>query len=256
MYIKKEYICGNLTEVELYHKGNYGAPGKTRGKKKKPSTEEMKKANEINRKKTLRRLINTNFKAGDIHLILTYAKENRPNPEESKEYLDKFIRTLSRRYKKHGEQFKWVKVTEYKNKAIHHHMIINCPDSWDPSKDIASIWTRGRPKQTRLDGSGNYSQLAEYLIKETSKSFSEDDSPQKLAFSHSRNLKKPTVHKKTVRAGTWKKIPTPKKGYYILPDSIYEGINQITGHRYRYYTMLKIQEDDRTKRSGKKVRDG
>ena len=146
-------------------------------------------------------------------------------------------------------------MTEYHNKAIHHHLIINCPDSWDPSKDISSIWTRGRPKQVRLDGTGNYSQLAEYLIKETEKTFSEEGSPQKLAFSHSRNLKKPTVHKRTVRSGSWKKMPVPKKGWYILPDSIYDGINPVTGHEYRYYTMMKIPED-RRKRAGRKVRDG
>lgn len=255
MYIKNEYVCGQLIEVELHHKGNYGAPGKSREKRGKHSTDQVKRVNEQHRKKTLRRLINTNFSPGDIHLVLTYAKDQRPSPEESKKYLDSFITALRKRYKKHGEQFKWVKVTEYHNKAIHHHMIINCPDSWDPSKDISSIWTRGRPRQTRLDGSGNYSQLAEYLIKETSKTFDEEGSPQKLAYSHSRNLKKPTVHKKTVKAGAWKRIPTPKKGFYILPDSIYEGINPITGHAYRYYTMIKLPEDKR-KYAGKKVRDG
>lgn len=250
MYTKKEYHCRDLIEIEMYRSANYGAPGKKRGKKKKATPEEIRAGNERTARKKLRRLINTNFEQGDIHLILTYQKELRPTPQESKRILRNFKDALARRYKKHGKVFKWILVTEYKNKAIHHHMIINSPDGYDPSKDIAAIWTRGRPKETRLDDSGNYSQLADYLIKETEKTFREEDSPQKARYSHSRNLLEPKVRKKTVRAKSWKKISIPK-GFVLLPDTFYEGINPVTGYRFREYTLQKIPI-----RKGKETRGG
>ena len=255
MYEKKEYICGKVTFVEKHRKGNYGAPGKKREKRNAPTPQEVMEQNDRNRRKRLERIVNTNFGPGDIHLTLTYAKEQRPDPAEAKKCLDRFIGILGRRYKKHVEEFKWIKVTEYRNKAIHHHLLINCPDSWDPSKDISSIWTRGRPKQTRLDDSGDYTQLADYLIKETEKTFREEDNPSRLAYSTSRNLKKPKVLKKDLPSGRWKRIPTPRKGYYIIPDSIIEGVNPVTGYEYQYYTMVRLPEDKR-RRAGKKVRDG
>lgn len=242
MYEKKEFHCGDLIEVEMHHKGNYGAPGQKREKKKKATPEEIRAGNERNARKKLRRLINTNFGPGDIHLVLTYQKELRPTPEEAKKILRNFRDKLARRYKKNGAAFKWVLVTEYKNKAIHHHMILNCPEGYDPSKDIASIWRRGRPKQTRLDDSGNYSQLAEYLIKETEKTFREETSLQKQRFSHSRNLKEPKVRKKNVRAKVWSRRIWIPKGYFMLPDSFYEGLNPVTGHRFREYTLQKLPE--------------
>lgn len=249
MYEKKEFHCGDLIEVEMHHKGNYGAPGKRREKKKKATQEEIRAGNERNARKKLRRMINTNFRQGDIHLVLTYQKELRPTPEESKKILRNFKDALARRYKKNGEEFKWILVTEYKNKAIHHHMIVNSPEGYDPSKDIAALWKRGRPKETRLDDSGNYSQLADYLIKETEKTFREEESPMKARYSHSRNLKEPVVKKKTVRAKSWKKVSVPK-GYYLLTDSFFEGINPVTGHRYREYTLQKIPIRGKEKRGG------
>lgn len=241
MYTKKEYHCKGLIEVEMYRSGNYGAPGRKRAKKKKATPDEIRAANERTAKKKLRRLINTNFEQGDIHLILTYKKELRPTPEESRKIIRNFRDKLARRYKSHGKVFKWILVTEYKNKAIHHHMIVNSPDGYDPSKDIAAIWTRGRPKETRLDDSGNYSQLADYLIKETEKTFREEESPMKARYSHSRNLKEPKVRKKTIRAKSWGKISIPK-GYVLLPETFYEGINPVTGFLYREYVVKKLVE--------------
>jgi len=239
MYIKKEYHCRDLIEIELHHQGNYGAPGKKREKKRKATPEEIRAGNERNARKRLRRLINTNFGPGDIHLVLTYQKELRPTPEESKRILRNFKDALGRRFKKQGKEFKWILVTEYKNKAIHHHMIVNSPEGYDPSKDIASLWKRGRPRSTRLDDSGNYSQLADYLVKETEKTFREEDTPQKARYSHSRNLKEPSVKKKTVRAKKWRKLKVPK-GFFLIPGSLYEGVNPVTGHLYREYVLQRL----------------
>ena len=40
----------------------------------------------------------------------------------------------------------------------------------------------------------------------------------------------------------WKSEPKPKKGYYI--SQIHEGINPVTGYKYRRYTMIRLKEGD------------
>ena len=36
----------------------------------------------------------------------------------------------------------------------------------------------------------------------------------------------------------WQEEPKPRKGYYIA--RIHEGINPVTGYKYRHYTMIRI----------------
>ena len=63
-----------------------------------------------------------NFKATeDYHLVLTYKKNNRPTPEQAKKYLKNFIQNMRNAYRRLDEELKYILVTEYENKAIHHH---------------------------------------------------------------------------------------------------------------------------------------
>lgn len=240
-YIKKEYICGDVIEVEKIHTGRYGAPGQRRQKKKKPTREEVAKQNEINAVKRLRRKMNCNFGPGDYHMTLTYKKELRPEPPGARNILSQFLKKLRAVYKKHGADLKYIVTTEYKSKAIHHHLVINNVEQVNVTSQVASLWKFGRPKFTVLDDTGDYSQLADYFIKETGKSFREDDNPNKTRYSCSRNLREPVVRKKILLARSWRKEPRPKEGWYIDKNSFYEGVNPVTGYRYQYYTMRRIK---------------
>lgn len=40
----------------------------------------------------------------------------------------------------------------------------------------------------------------------------------------------------------WKREVKPKKGYYIV--DLYEGINPVTGYKYRRYTMIRLKEGE------------
>lgn len=242
-HIKMEYVCGDVIEVEKYHTARYGSPGKSRQKKEKATPLEIEKRNEWNALKKLRRLINCNFGPDDYHLILTYRKEERPTPEEARNIINRFFRKLRTEFKKNGEQFKWILTTEYKSKAIHHHIIVNGSDNFNVVKAIRRYWTYGRPKLVPLDDSREYSKLAEYFVKETANSFREKDNPNKSRYQCSRNLKKPEVHKKIMKRSEWAAEPKPKKGYYILKDTIIEGVNPVTGYRYQSYSMKKLRKE-------------
>lgn len=241
-YIQDTYYLKNSIEIEKKHTGKYGAPGQKREKKKRATKEEIQKQNQRNAEKKLRRIINANFAVDDLHIVLTYRKEHRPSPGEAKKELRNFFERVRRAYRNYNTELKYIVCTEYRNKAIHHHIIMNdlIAGPMTTTKIIRQAWTRGRPKFTLLDDTGEYKDLAEYIIKETSETFREDDNPNKLRYSCSRNLIRPVPERKIISAKTFSKEPKPQKGYYIDKNSIYEGINPVTGFRYQYYTMIKL----------------
>lgn len=241
-YIKKEYICGDVIEVEKIHSGRYGAPGQKRQKKEKPTQEAVMRQNELNAIKRLRRKINCNFGFGDYHLTLTYRRDKRPTKEEAREIISQFLKKLRSVYRKHGAELKYVIITEYK--PIHHHLVINGADTWNVTKEVQKLWPLGRPNFKPLDNAGDYGPLADYLLKETNKSFREPDNPNKTRYSCSRNLAEPKVRKQIIRAGTWKVDPRERKGWYLDKDNIVEGINPVTGYRYQYYRLIRLKGDE------------
>ena len=86
-------------------------------------------------------------------------------------------------YKKHGLELKYIQATEYLNKAIHHHIIINnVNDGKETSLQYVNrIWgsiTKGHPKYVPLYDEGEYRKLADYFVKETDKTFRNEDSRQ------------------------------------------------------------------------------
>ena len=116
-------------------------------------------------------------------------------------------------------------------------MIVN--EIGDTIRIIKKLWPYGGTHFTPIYEAGEVKELAAYLIKETQKSFRKKDNPNKLAYSRSRNLKKPVVKTKVIKANTWKKEPVPPAGYMIRRGDIVTGIN-VLGYPYRYYTMVRI----------------
>lgn len=239
-YLKKYIIFPNGIEVEKIFSARYGSRGSKVAPKKKPTTEEMIKINRRIAAKKLRWKIKTNFTmTEDYHMVLTYKKDNRPDAEQAEKLLKNFLQNMRRAYRKNNTEFKWIIVTEYLNKAIHHHMIINgIPDT---IKLVAKYWKDGHANFTPLEDESSFGDLAEYLIKETDKTF-RSGRHQKQRYRCSRNLKEPIVKTEIVYANTFIKEPKPKKGYYIDKNSIIEGVNEF-GYRYQYYTMIKIKDD-------------
>ena len=238
MYVEVTYKMLSVIDVEKYHTGRYGAPGCKRQPKRKRTPEEIRNQNYINACKRLRRIINNNFEAGDLHCTLTYKQENRLSAEDSKKELTNFLRRMKSAYRKRGHELKWIAVTEYQNKAIHHHMIINMIPDTVPL--LQEQWRPGRVHFTPLDDSGDYRALADYLIKETEKTFRDPEAACKERYSRSRNLIIPEPKKKVISSASFRKAPKPIKGYYIDTESVCTGFNPVTGYPYQTYTMIKI----------------
>jgi hypothetical protein len=243
-YVKKTTRAGMTIEVEKYFTTRYHKKGITRGENKKPTPEKMAIINERNAEKTLRQLINNNFGPGDMHQTLTYKKDQRPDPEESKKELERYLRKVRTLYKRRGHDLKYITVTEYKNKSIHHHLIINMVNSTSV-KELNDLWTNGRTRFTYLDETGQYGALAHYLVKETRKTYKEKGSPSGKRWNPSRNLEKPKIDIEIVMAKEWRKDPSPLQGYILESDSIKEGYHDFTGWPFQIYSMVRVEERKR-----------
>ena len=243
-YFKTTIEAGKTIEVYKSYTKRVGA--KVKGDKEKPTPEEMEKVNQMNAERTLRLKINANFGEDDPFITLTYRKDERPTPEEAKKNIKKLLDALRKEYRKIGEELKYINVTEYKNKAIHHHVLINHIEGQDVSKMVRKLWQFGRPDFKYLDDTGQYKDLAAYLIKETSKTYKENkenDGGHKQRYSCSRNLIMPTPKTEVIKkAQKWLVDPKPIKGYYIDKDTVYNGVDPFTGREYQKYTMIQLSD--------------
>ena len=141
-YFKTTIEAGATIEVTKSYTKRVGV--KTRGDREKPTAEEIEKVNQMNAERTLRLKINANFGADDPFITLTYRKDERPTPAQAKKNIKKLIDSLRKEFKKVGVELKYINVTEYKNKAIHHHLLINHIEGQDVSKWVRRLWQFGR----------------------------------------------------------------------------------------------------------------
>ncbi|MBM6968660.1 rolling circle replication-associated protein [Pseudoramibacter alactolyticus] len=228
--------AGAVIEVIKYQDWAHGHRRKgTRGRRQKRSSESQQRHNAKKAEDELRWKLNAGCEAGDYHMILTYAGD-APDPDTAKRHLKNFLDRLRRLYAKDGHAFRWLAVTEYKGKRIHHHLILKQgPELFE----IIKKWQHGRPKVVLLDDSGNYGDLAAYLIKETAETFRDPDALCRKRWTCSRNWPKPIITKQVIRRRQWVKSPRPFKGYYIDKSRTYEGITA-EGYPYQHYTMVRL----------------
>lgn len=241
--IKRETIvAGESIFTRIYGTSDRKYQKGKRKKNMKPTPESVKEVNRRRAERELQIKINHNFKPGDLHIVLTYSGKE-PSKKEAKKELRNFKDRLRRYFKKHNQEFKWIVVTEYEHKRIHHHMIISRIDT----AELNHIWKNGYVRPAHLDSTGDYRKLASYLIKETDKTFRNHDAVSRQRFSCSRNIVMPDVKVEEVSAKALVREPKPIKGYTIDEDSIYKGVNPITNVPYMEYVMISNQPEPRLK---------
>lgn len=247
MYIRKDYIFENSIEREEYHDGIRKAPGQKRGKKRKPTKEEMKRANERQKRKRAARIIKKNFHSGDYWTTFTYRKSDRPEGmEEAKKDFQKLMRTIKRKYKAKENELKYWGVIEIGERGgVHFHVIINRIDGTDLI--LQEAWKKGAIHNELVyeDSDGGFRNLVDYMLKSSDQEGKEPGKAQKWE-SRSRNLEEPEVKKKIISSATYRKGANVPKGYYLEKGSMREGVNEYTGYKYRSYTLIKKQEGKRS----------
>lgn len=147
----------------------------------------MAKNNERNTQENLLRLMQANFETGDSFATLTFRPEDRPDAMEAvKRIFDIFIRRMRARYRKLSIELKWIMAVEFMNKYIHFHIILN--DVPEFNRIIRECWTWGGVNVSPLWEDGNYSQLADYMLKETSKTAKMKSTPFSQRYGRSKRM--------------------------------------------------------------------
>ena len=247
MYDKVTCQIKDKKEISKHYSGRYGAPGKEREKKSRPTPQEMAKQNHWRRCRDLRRLIELNFGPGDWHVTLTCEKDKRPTQEEAPKVLRDFLGILRRGYKRRGWDLKYVVTCETGERgAVHWHLIVNNEHDGetDAAKLIREAWKKGRTYFSPLEESGDYAKLADYMVKEAARRIDKGETLEKMSYSRSRNLKKPVERRTKVRATGWRKDPTIPKGWELVPGSLENGTNKYTGLPYQRYVIRRKEEAD------------
>ena len=236
----------DILYVEENHDGRYGAPGEKRKQKKKLTPEDVQRVNAWSKAKKARLLLMEYFWTDGLWATYTYKPENRPpDMATAQKHFRTAMGYLKKIYTKRGKQLFWIRNIEKGTKgAWHIHFVVN--DIGDTASLIERAWPHGGVYVTRINKDGcpeeNLKKLASYLTKdEKTKEEKKDGTPAKprlreTSYSHSRNM--PLPEPKPEKLKRWPKEIKPKKGYYIAES--FEGINPVTGYKYRHYTMIKL----------------
>ena len=239
-FIRETCIAGPV--IDVTYKYSARAPRKERGANINPSREAVIKNNDRLATKKLTRLMNANFYPGDYHCILTYAGKE-PSVEEAKREISNFKRRMKKEYEKQGKEFRWIEVTEYENHRVHHHMLMSYIDQ----DIITNQWRRGRVRFAPLDRSRNYKKLADYFIKETTKTMRTPGAETKQRWSASRNLTRPIIKREIIEPKAMYEQPRALKGYEIIMDSINRFEHPFTGIEHLEYMMVSTDPVPRLK---------
>lgn len=234
-YKRLTYTFPNAIEIYEHLDGRYGARGSPREKKKKLTPEQVRKRNQWNRERKARHKLRTWFQENDYLVTLTYRKSERPEDmKQAVKELGKALRKIRNEYRKRGYDFRYLRNIEVGTRgAWHIHLVANrIPDA---DIIIKKAWDHGGVNFKLLYEKGEFADLAAYITK------TPDTDPRlkESAYHASQNLPVPEPERKVLTR--WKKQPKPKPGYYIDKGSFHEGINQATGYKYRYYTMIRIK---------------
>jgi hypothetical protein len=246
-YYKRVLRARSFLIIRKSHNINMPPPDKKRIRRGEGSSDKVKLNNERYAEQHLEALVDLNFKIGDFWIDLHYSKDDRPMEyEEAEERLTKFIRKLRAEWKKVGGEFKYIATTECgKTGGYHHHILLNAGTV--SAERVMMMWGM-RYCSNKLVYSEDLSQLADYIFKQsTIEAREERGHERKKRWRSSKNLIKPEVEKKIIKAKTWAAIPAPPKGYILDKNSVMHGQDWL-GYPWMEYKLIKITPPHRARR--------
>lgn len=244
-WVIRTYISGNVGE-----KIKYWIPGEKPTKSKRKIAADIRKR-EQNKKaceRTLARILNTNFTAGDVLIGLDYddahiEKVSGETREEIRERAEAELRLCLRRVKraadKTGAEVRAVAVTSDMDGEtgdlvrVHHHLVVNR----EAARLFGEKWKNGGVDYEKLSPQQDYTPIACYMLRQV------QHVPDKKKYTSTRNLKKPERKEKIAKSGAEVYVP---KGCTLLHRSEYNiGMTQ-----YIRYYIQPGQRKDKKRRTG------
>lgn len=236
-YIIEECEAGLTKEIRKFYSSRFHSKG-SRSKKINETPEAAKRENQKVAERNLRRLINTNFKGGDLLLTLDFHKWQPIDSKEMQSITSTAIRRLKRLYEKEGQILKYIYVKEVGPRGGRHvHMIVNAIDY-----EIIQNWwyDLGGVHFQALDHTGQYKKIAAYFIKYALTTERTEGKLIGKRWYASQNLQKPRIRKRIIRTvNEFKSVVKVPRGWYLDKESLSEGVSEITGFTFFEYTLVK-----------------
>lgn len=241
-YLQTVTKAGSTLIIEKYYSSRWHKKGITRGANVKKTTEAQEKCNQRKAERKVTILLNANFHPGDWHLVLDYRMEHRPETTgQARDDIRAFLEKLRRIYRKAGVEMKYVEAVEFGKKGgLHHHMILNSlPEAMEA---IRTKWPYGRVHFNLMDDTGEYSELASYILKK--RKYWKEAGGKGKQYSSSRNLFVPETKKEVITTsdGYYEK-PREKKGYYLKKDT---EVHFTTDAGWPYMRYILVKEGGRS----------
>ena len=240
-YMQKKYRYGNCIEIKQFHTARYGAPGRPRQKKTKPTPEAVKRQNQRRKEEQTARIIGANFVEGDYVRTLTFAPAQRPaDMKEAQKIFKDFYQRLRREYRKRYFELFWIANIECTPRgAWHIHFICNA--IFGGADIIKELWQHGGVyDQLIRDITRSGKDLGSYIAKTPDSTAAGEHKVVEAKLTHSKNLIIPEAEEKLIRGWKLKDAPRIPKGWYLIKESYFEGIN-LEGYKYRTFKLARLK---------------
>lgn len=220
-----------------------------RGTKAKKSSIEKIKRNETDAIKKLTRIINCNFRMGDLWLTLTFPGKEEITWEAAQTVFDRFLRKLRALYReKNGENIKYVYSHGRKDKdgndaRPHFHVVLQAVDY----ELICSLWPQEAVTYRRLDGRKDHVKIAQYMIRNAK------GVPGKKKYHTSRGLERP-VYTEPVPVHINTKIKLPKDAIICEQHKTRDYESGFTSEYIRYIRPEKERKGNGARVSARSVK--
>lgn len=214
MKTKKIISAGPLVLEAIYPRCSRWDDPRTRGAKRKLSSEAQQRMNAKYSYQKLELMLAANFRPGDLILTLTYDDAHLPRSREAAAArLKKFRTDLSALRRRSGHELLMIFNIEnvFGQGRWHHHCVINAVG--EDFETIRKLWVSGENVEIRklqIDKDHSFESLARYMCKEAR------ERPGLRSWSCTRNCRKPEVETFPVPDDT---PLQPPKGATVYEDS-------------------------------------
>lgn len=214
MYIQKTIIAGEYEIVKKCFSPRYGRKA-IRSANFQKTTDRQKEINKRLREENYIAYALANFKKGDWYITLTYAPDKRPGDiDAAHKCFTDMLQKSKRQLKRKGQDIMCLEKTEFPpSGAVHHHLVIN---KEVPLELIFRNWPYGKVRDIQRIYSVSDLKLFNYLVKSEGARHEIID----FKFFKTRNLKKPVIKRRVIKANSWRKVPKARKGFELLRESI------------------------------------
>ncbi|MCM1328385.1 MAG: hypothetical protein NC253_03005 [Ruminococcus sp.] len=244
-YCKKQVICPNgMIFVTKCRMPTLGSGGK-REPKLAPSSERQQLKNLRRAAEKLYYLMLSNFFPGDYNIVLTYPAGKVLSTAEAKAVIAYFAELYRAYCRKNGYKPDYIYNTEVgKRGAVHHHIILHnhrdleaIEELWSKASSGGAVQYRGKSK---LNADYDWYGLAMYFVDRTKGGKLPDTHIKgERRYNTSHGLKRPKVVYEWIDADRWNK-PRAPKGWYVVPDSVRSGADELTGGNFIKYLMRRL----------------